>query len=64
MPIYIINFSFDLTKFLSLFFAYIRTSYDMPVALETFLKESNVVGLMPSEEIVNVRLSYIGLNQI
>ena len=33
----------------------------MPVALEAFLKESNVVGLMPSEEIINVRLSYIGL---
>ena len=33
----------------------------MPVALEAFLKESNVVGLMSLEEIVNVRLSYIGL---
>ena len=37
----------------------------MSVALEAFFKESNVVGLMPSEEIVNVRLSYVGLlNQI
>ena len=33
----------------------------MPVALEAFLKESNVVGLMSSEEIVNVLLSYIDL---
>ena len=33
----------------------------MPVALEAFLKESNAVGLMLSEEIDNVLLSYIGL---
>ena len=33
----------------------------MPVALEAFLKESNVEGLMSSEEIVNICLSYIGL---
>ena len=55
------NFFHFLTKFVFLFFAYIRTPYDMPVAAAAFLKESNVVGLMPSEEIVNVCLSYIGL---
>ena len=33
----------------------------MPVALEAFLNKSNVVGFKPSEEIVNVLLSYIGL---
>ena len=31
----------------------------MPVALEAFLKESKVVGFKSSDEIVNVRLSYI-----
>ena len=33
----------------------------MLVALEAFLKESNVVGSKSLEEIVNVLLSYIGL---
>ena len=44
-----------------LFSAYLRMPYDIQVALEAFLKESNVVGLMSSEEIVNVHLSYIVL---
>ena len=33
----------------------------MLVALEAFLKESNVLGSMSLEEITNVLLSYIGL---
>ena len=33
----------------------------MPIALEAFLEESNVLGSMSSEEITNVLLSYIGL---
>ena len=48
-------------KALSLYFEYVRALYDMPIALAAFLKESNVVGFMSSEEITNVLLSYIDL---
>ena len=55
------NFSSFLTKSLSLSFAYLRAPYVTSIALAAFLKESNVVGSMCSEEITNVLLSYIGL---
>ena len=57
-------FSSFLTKSLSLSFAYLRVPYVTLIALAAFLKESNVVGSMSSEEITNVHLSYIGLSQI
>ena len=54
-------FSSFLTKSLSLSFAYLRVPYATLIALAAFLKESNAVGSMSSEEITNVLLLYIGL---
>ena len=62
--LYLIYLLIFLTKSLSLFFAYLRAPYDMLIALEAFLKESNVVGSMSSEEITSFLLSYMALNQI
>ena len=39
---------------------FLTKSYDAPMALAAFLKKSNAVGSMPSEEIIKVLLSYIG----
>ena len=47
-------FSSFLTKFLFLSFAYLRVPYVTSIALAAFLKESNVVGSISSEEITNV----------
>ena len=60
-PLYLIYFLIFLNEISFLAFLYLRAPYDTLIALAAFLKESNVIGSLSSEEIMNVLLSYIGL---
>ena len=58
------TYSFTLERILDLkfFLAYRRVAYGIPVEIEAFDMESNLVGSVPSEDIVTGDPVIIGLN--
>ena len=55
------SFPLERTRWLEFFLAYRRVTYGIPVEVEAFDKESNLIGSIP-EDIITGDLVIIGLN--